>query len=283
MKLTKRFTTLTGAAALAVSALATPMVAQAELSGNIGVYSAYVLRGITAAESFGYENDGAAVQGGLDWSADNSGWYVGYWGSSLSYTSDPTIDTYDDNGNVTGSVDGCLKADDCPAVGFENDIYAGYSGTAGDFGYDVGLIYYYYIGVMEANGLEVKLSGSWKGATLGVNYLTNDVAWGNTGDMYWTLGYDFSLPKDFTLGATLGYYMYEKSGKYVPPSRPDPDSVLTLGAKSSAFRHLTLSLSHPIASSGFDMNLDWIIGGEDRYGISQPMTFVLGVSSGFDI
>lgn len=285
MKLTRRLTTLTGATALAMSAIATPMAAQAESSftGNIGVYSAYVLRGITNAASYGFENDGAAVQGGFDWSGD-SGVYVGYWGSSLSYTSDPIIPTYNDDGVQTGTVDGCLNSDDCPAVGFENDIYAGYAGTAGDFDYDAGLIYYYYIGVMEANGLEVKLSGTWKGATLGVNYLTNDVAWGNSGDMYWTLGYDFSLPKDFTLGATLGYYIYEKSGKYVAPSRQDPDNAAaTLDAKSSAFRHLTLSLSHPIASSGFDMSLDWIIGGEDRYGISQPMTFVLGVSSGFDI
>ena len=126
MKLTKRFTTLTGAAALAISAMATPMVAQAELSGNIGVYSAYVLRGITNA----MENENTAVQGGIDWAHD-SGFYLGYWGSNLGYTSRATVAdlTTGEVGQVPGQVTKgtstittCENDGDCAAAGFENDF-----------------------------------------------------------------------------------------------------------------------------------------------------------------
>lgn len=277
MKLTKRFTTLTGAAALAVSALATPMVAQAELSGNIGVYSAYVLRGITNA----MENENTAVQGGVDWSHD-SGFYLGYWGSNLGYTSRATVAdlTTGEVGQVPGSVDKgtstittCASDGDCPAAGFENDFYLGYGGSFGSVDYDIGLIQYYYIGVEESDGLEIPFSLSWSGATLGLKYLTNDVVWGNAGDIYWTLGYDFSLPAGFTLGAVLGYYTYSKDGDYIPEV---PE------AKSSAFRHFDLSLSHPIGDTGADMSITAILGGEDRFGIDQANTVVLGVSYGFD-
>jgi len=277
MKLSKRFTSLTGAAALAVSALATPMAAQAALSGNIGVYSAYVLRGITNA----MENDGTAVQGGIDWSHD-SGFYLGYWGSNLGYTStvyvaDPIDGVVSQQpGSVskgTSTIITCESPGDCPAAGFENDFYLGYSGAMGSVDYDIGLIQYYYIGVEESNGTEIPFSVTWSGATLGLKYLVSDVVWGNAGDIYWTLGYDFSLPKGFTLGALLGYYTYSKDGDYIPET---PD------AKSSAFRHLDLKLSHPIGDTGLDMSLTAIIGGEDRFGTDQANTVVLGISYGFD-
>ncbi len=270
MKLSKIFSTTTGAAVLAVSAMATPFAVQAEASGNIGVYSAYVLRGITND----MENGNTAVQGGLDWSSDSTGIFLGYWGSNLDYTSGASIPTFDDNGNATGSKEGCVNAGDCPENGFENDFYGGWAGQFGDFGVDVGLIYYYYLGVMESNGLEIPVNLSWRDLTLGMKYLTNDVTWGNAGDIYWTLGYDFALPADFTLGALLGYYTYEKGGEFIQTSTTE---------KSSAFRHFDLTLSHPIGETGADMSITAIFGGEDRFGNDQANTVVLGVSYGFDI
>ncbi len=62
-------------------ALSIPMVAaHAGATGNIGVFSKYILRGITNAP----ESDTAVLQGGFDYAADN-GIYVGYWGSTLGY------------------------------------------------------------------------------------------------------------------------------------------------------------------------------------------------------
>lgn len=84
------------------------------VSGNIGVLSSYNLRGITNVP----ENKDATIQGGLDYS-HASGFYVGWWGSTLNY------------------------GDDLPN-GFENDFYAGYNGSINDdLGYTAGLTYYY--------------------------------------------------------------------------------------------------------------------------------------------
>jgi uncharacterized protein (TIGR02001 family) len=62
-----------------VMGTATPLTAQAELAGNIGVHSKYLLRGI------GLENDNTAVQGGIDYTHE-SGFYAGWWGSNLGYS-----------------------------------------------------------------------------------------------------------------------------------------------------------------------------------------------------
>ena len=51
------------------------------VSGNIGVFSSYNLRGITNTP----ENEDATIQGGLDYS-HASGFYAGWWGSTLGYS-----------------------------------------------------------------------------------------------------------------------------------------------------------------------------------------------------
>jgi uncharacterized protein (TIGR02001 family) len=244
MKFTTKLRPLVVATSLAVSAAAVPMAAHADLSGNIGVYSQYVLRGITNAP----EDPNAALQGGFDWSAP-SGVYVGYWGSSLGYSS---------------------KAGD----GFENDIYGGYAGTVGDFSYDLGAIYYAYVNVDDSDAFEITGRAGWGPVTLGLNYLTKDVAWGNQGDIYWTAAFDYGLPMDFAFNATLGYYTYKKNGEFLPET---PDS------ESGAFRHLNLGLSHPIGKTGADMGVTYIIGGKDRYGVDQDNAMVFNVSYNFDI
>ena len=228
---------------LATAGLMTPMAAQAELSGNIGIFSQYVLRGITNAA----EDDSVALQGGFDW-ANDTGFYAGYWGSSLGY-SDPG------------------KAD-----GFENDLYGGFAGQAGPVSYDIGAIYYYYINIDDADTFEIIGRLGVGPVTFGFNYLTDDVLWGNQGDIYWTAAFETDLPKGFSFGATLGYYTYEDSGKYIASSEND-----------SAFRHLDLTLSHPIGNTGADMSVSYIIGGEDRDGNDQDNAVVFGVSYGFDI
>lgn len=222
--------------------------AHAEMSGNIGVYSKYVLRGMTTPAS---ESDEAVLQGGFDYAHD-SGFYAGYWGSSLGYS---------DGG-----------ADD-PATAFENDFYAGYAGEAGAVNYSLGLVYYNYMGIEDADAPEIVASVGYGPVTLGVNYLVDDVLWGNEGDMYWTVNYGTDLPADFSLDATLGYYIYEDEGEFIPAGVTDDD----------AFRHLNLTLAHPIGDSGADMSLTYVLGGDDRTGFGQEDTVVLGVSYGFDI
>ena len=237
---------LTARGLAAALVLATPL-AQADITGNIGVVSKYVLRGITSNA----ENDGAAVQGGFDWS-HASGLYAGYWGSNLDY------------GNATS------------ATGFENDLYAGYKFKAGNVGLNAGVIYYYYTEVEDSDAPEAIASVGMGPLTLGVKYLLDDVVWGNQGDMYWTLDYAQALPAKFSLGASLGYYVYDDS---------DPGTPGTIAAgtttESSAFRHLNLTLSHPIINDAATMSLTYIVGGEDRTGADQKDAMVLAVSTTF--
>ncbi len=240
-----------------VTAMSLSFPARAELSGNIGVYSKYVLRGLTNDA----ESDDVAVQGGLDY-AHESGFYAGWWASTLDYT-------YSKDGGATSG------------NGFENDFYAGYAGEYNNFTYDVGLIQYLYMDVDDSDLTELALSVGYGPASLGMNYLLTDGWWGNQGDIYWNLGFEWGLPRDFTFGATLGYYIYsdDDSDKLCYPD-PAGCGVTT---KESAFRHLDLTLSHPIGNTGADMSVSYIVGGKSRDNTEQEDTMVLSVSYAFDI
>lgn len=242
---TNRFNALALAAAVAVGGLTVAPAAQAELSGNISVFSKYVLRGITTAA----ENEGAVVQGGFDYT-NASGFYAGYWGSSLGYNGGEPEDA---------------------GTGFESDFYGGYAGEAAGIAYDVGLIYYYYMDMDDADTAELAASVGYGPFSFGLKYLLGDVVWGNQGDIYWTLGYETDLPAGFGFAATAGFYTYEEDGEFIT------------GSESSGFRHLDLTLSHPIGDTGADMSLTYILGGVDRFDNDQGDTMVLGISYGFDI
>jgi uncharacterized protein (TIGR02001 family) len=240
---------LSVAVAASVVGLAAPLAAQADVTGNISVVSKYVLRGMTNSTSFATEADFGAVQGGFDYS-HSSGIYLGYWGSSLSYNS-PT-------------------RPEPQTTGFESDIYGGYKFKAGPVDLNFGVIQYLYTGIDDGDGIEGVFAAGFGPVTAGLKYLAKDVFWGNTGDIYWTLGYSQKLPMDFKFDGVVGYYTYSDSGDFIPTT-----------VNSSAFRHVDLKVSHPLGKSGFDMSLTYIVGGEDRQAIEQGNAIVLGLASGF--
>ncbi|MGE8538455.1 MAG: TorF family putative porin, partial [Acinetobacter sp.] len=130
MKLTLKVLSVAVLGAASTLSFAEEPAAEHTVSGNISVLSSYNLRGITNAP----ENSGATLQGGLDYN-HASGFYAGWWGSTLDY------------------------GDDLPNA-FENDFYAGYNGAINeDWGYTAGLTYYYYydIGNTGSNGFETML------------------------------------------------------------------------------------------------------------------------------
>jgi uncharacterized protein (TIGR02001 family) len=146
------------------AAFATPLIAAAQtpspLTGNLSIVSDYRFRGISQTYK------GPAVQGGVDY-AHASGLYIGNWNSSVSslvYTG--------------GS-------------GIEMDFYAGWKKTFGDFGLDVGTIYYYYpkaeVLGEEFNNHEIYLGGSWKWLSAKLYYSLSDYFGLNDvqADNYW--------------------------------------------------------------------------------------------------
>jgi uncharacterized protein (TIGR02001 family) len=238
------------AVSLASASVFVPTAAHAEMSGNIGVHSKYLLRGIFE------ENDDAAVQGGLDYSHE-SGFYAGWWASNLGYTYDS---------GSTGV--------DVTERGFENDFYAGFSGEMGGIGYSIGLLQYLYINVDDSDLTELTASLNMGGAYVGFQYLLNDGWWGNAGDVYWKAGYAMDLPKDFGLAFDLGYYTYDDD---------DNSELGSVTVQDSGFRHFNITLSHPVGNTGADMYVQYTVAGEDRAGLEYDDSMVLGLTYGFDL
>lgn len=141
MKLSKLSTAL-----LAGSLLTMGMTAKAEeasgpftTSGDVTMTTDYFYRGVT-------QSDGPALQGTLSISHE-SGMYFTLWGSSINFANNLELD---------------------PSIGF--------SGTSGDIGYDVGVLYYGYPnstapdGGTKADFVEFYGSVSYAGASLGLAY-----------------------------------------------------------------------------------------------------------------
>lgn len=133
------------------------------LTANIGVFSSYRFRGID--QTFGKP----ALQGGFDYN-HASGFYVGNW-----------------NSNVQAGAG-------YPGGNLEMDFYGGYKQAFGDFGIDVGAIYYTYPGTDSAAGRtgaptnnrsnqvrsgsvdnkEIYIGGNWKFISLKYSHSVGD-------------------------------------------------------------------------------------------------------------
>ncbi|RZA20066.1 MAG: hypothetical protein EOP93_07015 [Lysobacteraceae bacterium] len=123
-------------------------------SGSVTVSSDYLFRGVTQA------NRKPALQGGVTYTADG-GFYVGGWGSSISWLSD---------------------ADPAVSSQVELDGFLGYSGTFGDsdVGFDVGANYYWYPGSYPAgfnnpDTLELYAGVTWKILSAKYYHATTDL------------------------------------------------------------------------------------------------------------
>jgi uncharacterized protein (TIGR02001 family) len=164
---------------LAFSALVASVLASApamaELSANVAVTSNYVFRGFTQTD------DGAALQGGLDY-AHETGLYAGVWGSNVD-------------------------------KGLEYDLYAGYAGSVGDFGYDLAYLTYNYTDSDFYDGMfkEFKVAGSY-GPVIVAYYIGQETAF-DTDYTYLDLGASFDLPMEATLGLHYGIFDPDVAGQ----------------------------------------------------------------------
>lgn len=132
-------------------ALALPFVAHSEeatappehsLTGNVGVVSQYVFRGLSQT------NGKPAVQGGFDY-VHSSGVYLGSWLSNISWFTDQNAGVK----NAPVSLASPSSAGAPYTVGASNDaslewdFYGGFKQSfATDWNYDLGVIRYYYPG-----------------------------------------------------------------------------------------------------------------------------------------
>ncbi len=158
-----------------------------EASANVGTVSNYMWRGMTQTR-----ND-IAVQGGLDLT-HSSGFYAGTWLSNVDFKLAPGAHT-------------------------EQDLYAGYGFTAGDFAFDLKYTKYLYDNTSALNFGETHAQVSAYGFAVGADYSTDTPVVGNaTGTLddssafHYYGSYTYALPADITLAATVGQYDYKDAG-----------------------------------------------------------------------
>jgi uncharacterized protein (TIGR02001 family) len=142
----------------ALGLLAAAAAANAEVSGTAAIVSDYDFRGFTQT------NNDPTVQLSIDY-AHESGWYIGTWGSGVDF-GDPKPST-------------------------EVDVYTGYAGSVGDFGYDVGINYYAYPGASDLNFGELYGKISYSILSAGV-YYSNDFGGSDESAIY--VYADVSIP-----------------------------------------------------------------------------------------
>lgn len=281
---------LAGSAAVTASA---EDAAPYTLTGHIDLVSRYYLRGATTTYGNGAplgnagadapESDKLAPQWGADY-VRSSGWYAGYFGSTINYSYDQLGKSYRDR-SIT---------DFQKNKSIENDLYAGYNGTLGDWGYTVGATYYVYINSTATNALETKLGLSYGPVSLTAQTLLSDTIWGNAGDTYWSAVYTRPLVSDITFTANLGAYTYAKEGKYLGTTDTATGTACAAGEafvvngcfagkgpKAAAWRHLILGITQPISGTPLTWGLQGILGGENRFGVKQHNKAVLTLSAGF--
>jgi uncharacterized protein (TIGR02001 family) len=170
-------------------------------TGNINLTSNYKFRGQDQGNGAAWS---PAVQGGFDWTAN--GFYAGNWNSNIGFA-----------GNI------------------EMDLYAGYRGTiTGDFGYDVGILQYYYpqhngavnfdttelYGLVSWQWLSLKYSGTISSDYFGIGHVQESTAQANgaftgrpsgAGTSYFDLSANFPAMDKLVINAHLGYTLYASS------------------------------------------------------------------------
>jgi len=183
---------------VAQTAVAAEPASPHTLTGNFGLYSQYIFRGLTQT------NTSPAAQGGFDYS-HASGLYAGTWLSNISWLTDSPA--------VTGYTSSSL----------EWDVYGGYRGTFGgsDFGYDVGLLQYYYPGThstiaapgsVKADTLEAYGALTWKWLSAKYSYSLGNKTFGvdsSRGTSYLDISANYPLTDKLSLQAHYGKQKFD--------------------------------------------------------------------------
>jgi len=154
------------------------------LSGSLTLTSDYVFRGFTQT------NEKPALQGGIEYEAE-SGFYVGTWGSSISWLSD---------------------SDPAISSQLELDGYLGYRGQLSDtISFDVGALYYGYPGSYPSGFNDADTVELYAGLSAGLFSLKYSHAvtdlFGiadSDGSSYLEAGIDYGFADTWSLGLHAG-------------------------------------------------------------------------------
>ena len=175
------------------------------ITSNVSLVSDYIFRGISQS------GQKPAIQGGFDY-AHSSGFYVGVWGSNISWITDtaPTVAT---------------------SANIEIDTYLGFRNSfSGDFTYDVGFLRYNYPGNYVAGATKAD---------------TNEI-YGAIGYKWITAKYSYALGDTFGVPNAKGTGYFDLSANY-----PVADTGITLGAHYGKQTYKG-STADTLKATGFD-------------------------------
>ncbi len=190
------------------------------LTGNVGLFSQYIFRGLTQTDRQ------PALQGGFDYS-HSSGFYAGTWLSNISWLKE--------NASTTGSIAGQYSS----GGRLEMDIYGGYKANfdATDFTYDLGLLYYAYPGSVtsgcvngsvacpKANTTELYAALGWKWLTVKYSHGIDNKTFGvpnSAGSNYLELNADVPMGES---GFTANLHVGKQTFKGQNPGNPLSNST----------------------------------------------------------
>lgn len=156
-----------------------------DASANIGLVSNYMWRGVSQTRN------GVAVQGGVD-VTHSSGFYAGTWLSNVDFKLAPKAHT-------------------------EQDLYAGYGFTAGDFAFDFKFTKYMYDNASALNFGETHAQVSYNAGDIGTFAVGTDYSHDTPivhtdSAIHYYGSYSRTLPLDLSLTATIGTYDFKDSG-----------------------------------------------------------------------
>ena len=191
------------------------------LTGNFGIYSQYIFRGLTQTD------EKPAFQGGFDYTNKN-GLYIGTWGSNISWLHDSGVCAH-----------GCS---------LEWDIYGGWRYAFNDdWGMDLGVYYYWYPGsynpgVTNPDTTELYIAGSWKWASLKYSYSVSNTFGVPDNAWYLDLTANYPINDQWTLNAHVGRQEYLGSQS---------------GVSNSVFNYTDWKLGVTYAFSGWNIGAYW--------------------------
>ncbi len=171
-------------------------------TGNVGLFSQYIFRGVSQT------NEKPALQGGFD-VAHKSGLYAGTWASNISWLSDLPEPT--------------------PSSSVEWDFYGGYKlALPADFTADFGVLYYWYPGsypegFIKPNTTELYVGLAWKWLSAKYSYSVSDTFGyaDSKGSDYWELNASYDVVEKVndvigkvTVFGHLGKQKFKNNGFY---------------------------------------------------------------------
>jgi len=204
---------------LSASVLAASLVApsaQAEISANVALTTDYVWRGVSQNL-----DESPALQGGFDYSHD-SGFYLGVWGSNVSFGGDESLelDLYGgvglDFGIIRYSYHGGADSSSLDFTEFYAGVsYAGFSAT-------------YSVGDELGDQFEVSYGHDFEAVSVAVAYGNYDISGDSDDYDYYSAGVSGSFGGESDIGWDISYWGTSSEGDNLFGDLADDRIVLTI-------------------------------------------------------